>query len=191
MPSFEASNIGDLLPSEFILFSDHQALRFIQGQNKLNPRHAKWVELLQDFSLVIRHKSGATNTVVDALSRRRGILTPLQTHVDRFDALHTLYADDLDFASLWVDCRATPTGEYSMNDVFLFKGIRLCVPICSVRDAIILEGHQGALAGCFGWALCHIAKAHQSNAGLYTQLSVLAGPWEDASLDFVVGLPKT
>ncbi|KAD7478432.1 hypothetical protein E3N88_01568 [Mikania micrantha] len=35
-----------LLPDEFILFSDHQALRFIQGQNKLNPRHAKWVELL-------------------------------------------------------------------------------------------------------------------------------------------------
>ncbi|KAD5961404.1 hypothetical protein E3N88_12877 [Mikania micrantha] len=35
-----------LLPNEFVLFSDHQALRFIQGQHKLNPRHAKWVELL-------------------------------------------------------------------------------------------------------------------------------------------------
>ncbi|KAJ9544036.1 LOW QUALITY PROTEIN: hypothetical protein OSB04_023743 [Centaurea solstitialis] len=33
-----------LLPGEFVLYSDHQALRFINGQHKLNPRHAKWVE---------------------------------------------------------------------------------------------------------------------------------------------------
>ena len=46
-----------LLPNEFILYSDHQALRFIQGQTKLNPRHAKWVEMLQDFTFVIRHKA--------------------------------------------------------------------------------------------------------------------------------------
>nr|GEW71380.1 transposon Ty3-I Gag-Pol polyprotein [Tanacetum cinerariifolium] len=31
-----------LLPAEFILYFDHQALKFIQGQAKLKPRHAKW-----------------------------------------------------------------------------------------------------------------------------------------------------
>nr|GEX41502.1 hypothetical protein [Tanacetum cinerariifolium] len=35
-----------LFPAEFILYSDHQALKFIQGQAKLKPRHAKWVETL-------------------------------------------------------------------------------------------------------------------------------------------------
>nr|GEU74577.1 RNA-directed DNA polymerase [Tanacetum cinerariifolium] len=40
-----------LFPAEFILYSDHQALKFIQGQAKLKPRHAKWVETLQDFQL--------------------------------------------------------------------------------------------------------------------------------------------
>nr|GFB52548.1 putative mitochondrial protein [Tanacetum cinerariifolium] len=33
-----------LLSNEFVMFSDHAALKFINGQHKLKPRHAKWVE---------------------------------------------------------------------------------------------------------------------------------------------------
>ncbi|GJS52676.1 reverse transcriptase domain-containing protein [Tanacetum coccineum] len=47
-----------LLSNEFVLFSDHEALKFINGQHKLKPRHAKWVEFIQAFSFVIRHKVG-------------------------------------------------------------------------------------------------------------------------------------
>lgn len=36
-----------LLPKEFILFSDNEALNYINGQHKLNHRHEKWVEFLQ------------------------------------------------------------------------------------------------------------------------------------------------
>ena len=38
---------------------------------------------------------------------------------------------------------------------------------------------------------CNNAKTHHNNAGLYTPLSVSTAPWEDASLDFVLGLPRT
>lgn len=38
---------------------------------------------------------------------------------------------------------------------------------------------------------CHIAKTHHLNASLYMPLLVPDGPWEDVSLDFVVGLPRT
>jgi len=35
-----------LIANEFILHSDHEALKYIQGQHKLNSQHAKWVEYL-------------------------------------------------------------------------------------------------------------------------------------------------
>lgn len=37
----------------------------------------------------------------------------------------------------------------------------------------------------------HIAKIHGSNVDLYTPLLVPTAPWEDASLDFVMGLART
>ncbi|GJU14451.1 RNA-directed DNA polymerase [Tanacetum coccineum] len=107
---------------------------------------------------------------------------------------------------------------FSKLDGYLFKGAWLCIPLCSLHEAIILEGHAGGLAGHFGcdktlallreqfyWPkmecdvnrllercrTCHIAKTYSSNACLYTPLSVPVASWEDVSLDFVFGLPRT
>jgi hypothetical protein len=44
-----------LVPQEFVLYSDNQALQFITRQEKLNQRHAKWVEFMQNFTFVIKH----------------------------------------------------------------------------------------------------------------------------------------
>jgi len=59
-----------LFPKEFVIHSDHESLKYLKSQNKLNKRHAKWVEFLEQFSYVIKHKQGKINVVVDALSRR-------------------------------------------------------------------------------------------------------------------------
>jgi hypothetical protein len=59
-----------LIPKEFVLYSDNQALQFITRQEKLNQRHAKWVEFMQNFTFVIKHIVGTANKVVDSLSRR-------------------------------------------------------------------------------------------------------------------------
>jgi hypothetical protein len=59
-----------LIPKEFVLYSDNQTLQFITRHEKLNQRHAKWVEFMQNFSFVINHISGSANKVVDALRRR-------------------------------------------------------------------------------------------------------------------------
>ncbi|GJS14623.1 RNA-directed DNA polymerase [Tanacetum coccineum] len=124
----------------------------------------------------------------------------------------------LDTWEIWSKCDNGPFQQFSKLDGYLFKGVRLCIPFCSLREAIILEGHSGGLAGYFGrdktlallreqfyWPkierdvnrllercrTCHIAKTHSSNAGLYTPLSVPVAPWEDVNLDFVLGLPRT
>jgi ribonuclease HI len=63
-----------LFPQEFVLYSDNQALQFITRQEKLNQRHAKWVEFMKNFTFVIKHVARNANKVVDALSRRCLIL---------------------------------------------------------------------------------------------------------------------
>jgi len=50
-----------LIPKEFVLYSDNQALQFITRQDKLNQRHAKWMEFMKKFNFVINHISGNPN----------------------------------------------------------------------------------------------------------------------------------
>ncbi|GJY53128.1 RNA-directed DNA polymerase [Tanacetum coccineum] len=169
-----------LLSNEFVMFFDHKALKFINGQHKLKSRHAKWVEFIQAFSFVIRHKVGSNNQVADALSRRHSLITTMQIRVQGFDSFRGLYCDDPDFREIWSKCDNGPFQQFSKLDGYLFKGARLCIPLCSLREAIILEGHAGGLAGHFG------RDKTLALLRLYTPLSVPVAPWEDVSLDFVL-----
>nr|GEX20883.1 hypothetical protein [Tanacetum cinerariifolium] len=109
-----------LLPNEFVLYSNHQDLKFIHGQAKINPRHAKWAEALQDFNFVIRHKAGRANTVADALSRRPAFMTSTTVHVAGFEPLKQLYVDDPDFKNVWEKCSVAPFRDYVRRDGLLF-----------------------------------------------------------------------
>jgi hypothetical protein len=59
-----------LVPKEFVLYSDNQDLQLITRHEKLNQRHANLIEFMHNFTFFIKHISGNTNKVVDALSRR-------------------------------------------------------------------------------------------------------------------------
>jgi len=69
----------------------------LNGQHKLNPRHAEWVEFLQSFSFVAKHKKGSTNAVVVALSRQHSLLAVMEARVLGFKFIQELYHDDEDF----------------------------------------------------------------------------------------------
>jgi hypothetical protein len=58
-----------LWPKEFVIHSDHESLKHIRSQGKLNRRHAKWVEFIESFPYIIKHKKGKENVIADALSR--------------------------------------------------------------------------------------------------------------------------
>ena len=74
-----------------MLYSDHEALRFLNSQKKLNSRHASWVEFLQPYPYVIKHKAGVKNKVTNALSRRVSILVAISNEVTGFERIKNNY----------------------------------------------------------------------------------------------------
>ena len=81
--------------------SDHEALKYLNSQRKLNKRHAKWSTFLQEYTFNLRHKAEVTNQVADALSRHSSLhLTVMQTVVS-FDSLKDQYTSDPYFSPIW------------------------------------------------------------------------------------------
>jgi hypothetical protein len=58
-----------LLHKKFVVHSDHELLKHIRGQVKLNKHHAKWVEFIESFPHIIKHPKVKDNVIVDALSK--------------------------------------------------------------------------------------------------------------------------
>ncbi|PKU77967.1 hypothetical protein MA16_Dca011587 [Dendrobium catenatum] len=208
-----------LLHQDFILCSDNKALQYINTQKNISRMHARWLVFLQRFSFTLKHKPGVENTVADALSRRAVLLTTLQAELVGLEHLKELYAKDEDFGAIWEKCQATlQCDDYSIRHGFLFKHDLLCIPISSWRQHLIRETHCGGLAAHLGqdntlrqlqarffWPrlrrdtlrfvescpICQAFKGGAQNSGLYMPLPVPHSIWEDVSMDFILGLPRT
>jgi hypothetical protein len=103
-----------------------------------------------------------------------------------------------------------------INDGFVFRANRLCIPVVSVHLLLMLEAHGGGLIGHFGakktadvlashffWlkmrrdierfiahhTICQKAKSRLNLHGLYMPLPISSNA--DISMDFVLGLPRT
>ncbi|KAG8497231.1 hypothetical protein CXB51_008425 [Gossypium anomalum] len=200
-------------PVEFVIHSDHESLKHIKGQHKLNKRHAKWVEFLESFPYVIRYKKGKENIVADALSRRYTLLNHLDSKLLGFAFLKDLYNSDTDFGDVYKLCEHTAVDKFFRLDGFLFREGKLCIPQSSVRELLVLEAHGGSLMGHFGIAktlamlqehffwprmkwdvekicsqclVCKKAKSKVNPHGLYMPLPIPEGPWIDLSMDFIL-----
>ena len=147
------------------------------------------------------------------------LLNTLHTEFVGFDYLKKLYEIDEDFKDIWEKCLLKDnTDDYHIQAGFLFKGLQLCLPRGSMREHIIRELHASGLAAHTGkdkavalvearffWphmkrditkfvqrcATCQSAKGTSQNIGLYTPLPIPENIWEDLTLDFILGLPKT
>ncbi|KAE8676344.1 putative CCCH-type zinc finger family protein [Hibiscus syriacus] len=204
-----------LVQKEFIIFTDHEALKYINGQHKLSRRHAKWVAYLQEFTFTLRHQAGSLNRVADALSRRTLLLTTMSTKVAGFETFTDMYAADPSFGRIFQEVTEGHRHDFVLHNGYLFRGLQLCIPDCSLRQQIISElhneGHFGRdktlalISSEFYWPkltsdvahyvdrcyVCQRSKGVLTNAGLYTPLPVPEAPWFDVSMDFVLGLPRT
>ena len=170
---------------------------------------------MEGFTFVVKHKSGITNRVADALSRRTSLLVTMKVEVPGFDSFRDLFATDPYFSVVLRDVQAGKRSDFLLHNGFLFRGNQLCIPACSLRLQIIQElhgeGHVGRdrtlhlVQSSYFWPgmraeverfvqrcrVYQLSKGGATNAGLYMPLPVPSKPWVDISMDFVVGLPRT
>jgi hypothetical protein len=130
-----------------------------------------------------------------------------------------LYAMDVDFKDAYENCREGRTwNKYVLQDGLLYRANKLCVLASSVCLLFLQEAHGGGLMGHFRvkkivdvlathffWpkmrsdverymsrcTTCNKAKSQLNPHDLYMPLPVPSVPWEDISMDFVLGLPRT
>lgn len=206
---------------EFVVYSDHQSLRYLNSQKKLNARHANWSSYFQEFNFSLKYKTGESNEVADALSRRTLVLTVMSTQIVGFEELKNQYVTDPYFSSIIAGAQG-PIGwkllPFKMHDGYLFKRNLVCIPEGSLQEQIMRELHGNGLGGHFGrdgtlsmvtnryyWPgmhkdvsklvrrcqICRSGKGTSPSTCLYTPLPVAEAPWIHINMDFVLGLPKT
>ena len=138
-----------------------------------------------------------------------------------FEELKHCYDNDADFgdvySSLLSGSKATCI-DLQILEGYLFYKNRLCLPGTSLHDHITWELYGGGMGGHFErdktialveyrffwpslkkdvWKVikqcraCQVGKESKQNTGLYTPLPIPSKPWEDLSMDFVLGLPRT
>lgn len=149
---------------------------------------------------MIKHTSGSTNWVADALSRRHSLLAVLHSSVTGFSTFIDLYPSDPFFGPIFLAAMHGSLSDYTIHEGFLFRGTRLCIPECTLRSHLISElhgeGHVGRdrtlhlLTSSYFWpslrrnverfvercVTCQTSKVSASNVGLYMPLPVPTQP---------------
>ena len=168
---------------------------------------------------MIKYKKGRANVVADALSHRYVFITSLQSKLLGFELIKEQYCSGDYFKLIVERCSEGEVVDgFHMEDGFLYKTGRLCIPYGSVRELFVREAHAGGLSGHFGekrtlellkghfyWkgmlkdvhkvlercSVCKKAKGRKEAWGEYMPLPLPNQPWTDISMDFVLGLPRT
>ena len=89
--------------------------------------------------------------MADALSRRYTMLSQLDFKIFGLETIKDNYVQDVEFKYVLHNCNEGRTwNKFAVNDGFVFRANKLCIPASSVRLLLLQEAHGGGLMGHFG-----------------------------------------
>ncbi|SOV09593.1 uncharacterized protein UDID_19021 [Ustilago sp. UG-2017a] len=155
------------LPSQLVILTDHEALKYFKSQRRITGRQARWAVLLADFDFILQYRPGDKGGEPDALTRRADMqpageeqehnvrqLLPPQVFKETDDS--TLVAPMLSMESI------------------ASKGLKDLVKIFQPLDQELQE--------------IHMKKPFEVKDDLWYSGG---RPWGSISLDFIEGLPPS
>ncbi|KAL4035071.1 hypothetical protein IC575_003745 [Cucumis melo] len=203
------------------IFTDHKSLKYFFTQKELNMRQRRWLELVKDYDCEILYHPGKANVVVMLLVERYHIQHLLPRPIASGSRRLRLRSNDPYLVEKRGLAEAGQAVEFSLSsDGGLLFERRLCVPSDSaVKTELLSEAHSSPfsmhpsstkmyqdLKRVYWWRnmkrevaefvsrclVCQQVKApRQKPAGLLQPLSIPEWKWENVSMDFITGLPRT
>ena len=102
---------------------------------------------------MVKHRARVKNKAADALSGMVSLLSIMSVKVTGFERLKDDYESCLDFGELYTSLSNAPRpilDDYTLQEGYLFKANKLCIPRFSMRDFLVWEIHARGLTGHFG-----------------------------------------
>nr|XP_012466476.1 unnamed protein product [Gossypium raimondii] len=161
-----------LWPKEFIIHTDHEALKHLRGQTKLNKRHAKW-ELYADDSDFGEVYKLCVQGAYDRYYQQDGFLFQENKLCIPQGSTRNLLIHEAHSGGLMGHFGIAKTLAIIQEHFYWPKIKRDVAKVCN---------------RCI---VCKKAKSRVQPHGLYTPLPIPEMPWMDISMDFVLGLPRT
>ena len=206
---------------KFELYTDQQSLKYLFTQKDLNMRQQLWLEFLAAYDLDILYTPGKANVVANALSRKNVFIANLIITPSLVDKISILQKDDSFVKEKIKRIQKGEVSSFQVDSagVLRLKG-RICVPdILELKREVLDECHNSKISihpgvskmyndikHTFWWrsmkrdislyvsrcSTCQQVKSDQQKlAGLLQPLEIPDWKWEQISMDFIDGLPRT
>ena len=210
-----------LLGEKFELFTDHKSLKYLFTQKDLNMRQQRWLEFLASYDLDIQYTPGKANVVADALSRKHAVIAYLVITPTLLQKIANKQSEDNFTKKMVERIESGGDSHFEIDNqgVLRLNG-RICVPDDETLKREVLDEchkskfniHPGIhkmyqdIKRTFWWKTlkrdiaiyvsrcltCQQVKSDQQKvAGLLQPLEVPVWKWDQISMDFVDGLPRS